>query len=200
MNINIAISIENEIIRHGFAKIISDGILTSRVFFIDKNLIEESIKSQKFNVVVIDDIDVIQYSKLIVKLSNEYPKIKFFLLSSKKFSPNRIELLENNSITILSNEYSFNEIVSNVKNSIFFEKKMRTTEKIKNKLLKTDPIKLLSNRELEIALLLVKGYSTTEISKANNISMSTVSTYKNRIFQKTKAKNLVQISGLFNVK
>lgn len=199
MNINIAISIENEIIRHGFAKIISDGILTSRVFFIDKNLIEESIKSQKFNVVVIDEIDVIQYSKLIIKLSNEYPKIKFFLLSNKKLSPNRVELLENNSITILSNEYSSDEIVFTVKNSIFFGKKIRTTEKIKNKLLETDPTKLLSNRELEIALLLIKGYSTTEISKANNISMSTVSTYKTRIFQKTKAKNLVQISGLFNV-
>lgn len=45
---------------------------------------------------------------------------------------------------------------------------------------------ILSNREISIADMLVKGYSLKHISQELNIHVSTVSTYKTRIFEKLK--------------
>ena len=58
----------------------------------------------------------------------------------------------------------------------------------------------LSNREFEIAKLLISGEGNLEISNKLNIQMSTVSTYKNRIFEKLNINNVVSLSELFKIK
>ena len=50
-----------------------------------------------------------------------------------------------------------------------------------------------AKREIEIANLLVRGDGNLEISNNLGIQMSTVSTYKNRIFEKLKINNLVEL-------
>ena len=57
------------------------------------------------------------------------------------------------------------------------------------------------DREFEIAKLLVKGFGNTEISAELDLQKSTVSTYKNRIFEKLEINNvpdLIQIFKLYN--
>ncbi len=54
----------------------------------------------------------------------------------------------------------------------------------------------LSARELECAKLLIKGKSNTEIAKKLALSATTVSTYKKRILQKTKTKNILEFAKL----
>lgn len=56
----------------------------------------------------------------------------------------------------------------------------------------------LSVRELEIANLLIKGFSINEISNELLLKKSTISTYKKRIYNKTNANNLVQFIKIFN--
>ncbi len=56
----------------------------------------------------------------------------------------------------------------------------------------------LSSRELECAKLLMKGKSNIEIARKLSLSATTVSTYKKRVLQKTKAKNIVELTMLFN--
>ena len=51
----------------------------------------------------------------------------------------------------------------------------------------------LSNREIEVANLMVKGLSTTEISQTLHIRLNTVSTYKAHIFSKLGVHNLVEL-------
>lgn len=48
----------------------------------------------------------------------------------------------------------------------------------------TNPLSLLSNRELEVGLHLSQGVGVLEISKIMNLQMGTVSTYKIRTFEK----------------
>ena len=62
-----------------------------------------------------------------------------------------------------------------------------------------NPLEQLSNRELEVAKLMVDGYGTTEICEALNIQKTTVSTYKTRIFEKTGIDNLSYLIQLFNL-
>ena len=62
-----------------------------------------------------------------------------------------------------------------------------------------NPLEQLSNRELEVAKLMVDGYGNAEICQALNIQKTTVSTYKTRIFEKTGVNNLSYLIQLFNL-
>ena len=59
-----------------------------------------------------------------------------------------------------------------------------------------NPLDILSNREIEIARLLVKGEGNLEIANKLNLQNSTVSTYKNRIFEKLSINNTVALVSL----
>jgi len=65
-----------------------------------------------------------------------------------------------------------------------------------------NPFSALSPRELEILHYLLKGTGTKEISETLNLKMNTISTLKNRIFEKTNAgniKELLELATLYNV-
>ena len=51
----------------------------------------------------------------------------------------------------------------------------------------------LSNRELEIMQLLVKGHSSSQIKDSLGIQLSTISTFKARIFEKMEVNNVVEL-------
>ncbi len=61
-----------------------------------------------------------------------------------------------------------------------------------------DPLEKLSTRELEISELLVKGDGNIEIANKLNIHLTTVSTHKNKIFNKLNIKNIVELISVFN--
>jgi DNA-binding NarL/FixJ family response regulator len=60
-------------------------------------------------------------------------------------------------------------------------------------------LSILSNREMEIALLLIKGYGNLEISNELNIKSTTISTYKQRIQEKLKLNSLPELIEVFKV-
>lgn len=65
-----------------------------------------------------------------------------------------------------------------------------------------NPFTTLAPRELEILHYLLKGVGTKNIAETLNLKMSTVSTIKNRIFEKTNAgnlKELLELASLYNV-
>ncbi len=57
----------------------------------------------------------------------------------------------------------------------------------------SNPLLTLSDREAEVMQQLVKGSSTAAIAKALNLQISTVSTYKARIFEKLGVDNIVDL-------
>ncbi|MDW9378765.1 response regulator transcription factor [Chryseobacterium sp. JV558] len=59
-----------------------------------------------------------------------------------------------------------------------------------------NPIEALSEREKEIFDLLIKGYGNIEISNELNLHLSTVSTYKARVYKKLNIKNTVDLVRL----
>ncbi|MGA9638050.1 response regulator [Flavobacterium sp.] len=61
-----------------------------------------------------------------------------------------------------------------------------------------NPLDKLSKRELEISELLVKGDGNIEIANKLNIQLTTVSTHKNKIFQKLHIKNIIELMSVFN--
>ncbi|MCW3170256.1 response regulator transcription factor [Chryseobacterium sp. 09-1422] len=66
---------------------------------------------------------------------------------------------------------------------------------------KKSPFETLSDRELQIATKLAEGLPLKEISNQFNLHSSTISTYKNRLFEKLKIRSipeLVEILRLYN--
>ena len=65
-----------------------------------------------------------------------------------------------------------------------------------------NPFSTLAPRELEILHYVLKGLGTKEIAETLNVRMNTVSTVKNRIFEKTHTANLkelIELATLYNV-
>ncbi len=66
---------------------------------------------------------------------------------------------------------------------------------------KESPFEALSDRELQIANKIAEGLSLKEISNQLNLHSSTISTYKNRLFEKLNIRSvpeLVEILRLYN--
>lgn len=61
---------------------------------------------------------------------------------------------------------------------------------------KKNVLEVLSDKELEIANLLAKGYSVGEIADKSRLAISTVSTYKSRIYNKLHIDNVVALADL----
>ncbi len=59
-----------------------------------------------------------------------------------------------------------------------------------------NPFTNLTDKEMEIVHYLISGHSTTEISDIARLALSTVSTYKNRIFTKLGIDNLIDLINL----
>lgn len=62
-----------------------------------------------------------------------------------------------------------------------------------------NPISELSNQELEVAKLIGKGLGTIEIADALHVKMSTVSTYKRRIFEKLQISNVIALTEMLRL-
>lgn len=65
-----------------------------------------------------------------------------------------------------------------------------------------NPFARLSGRELEVLHYILKGFGTKGIAETLNLKMATISTLKNRIFEKTGASNgkeLMDLANLYNV-
>ena len=61
-------------------------------------------------------------------------------------------------------------------------------------------ISTLSPREYEIAMLMIKGLSTTKIALKLKVEKTTISTYKRRIYEKTKSSNIIEIAKILDIK
>ncbi len=62
-----------------------------------------------------------------------------------------------------------------------------------------NPLNSLTNKELEIALLYIKGQGNLEICNSLNIKKSTVSTFKSKIFDKLGVTNIPSLVEIFKL-
>lgn len=63
----------------------------------------------------------------------------------------------------------------------------------------SNPLHKLSNREMDVAKHLIKGLGILEVATLMELSSSTVSTYKSRIFEKLNVGNIPELIELFKM-
>lgn len=94
-------------------------------------------------------------------------------------------------------KFAIDEMFENGK---YINKNLR--EKIVNAYLQKsliNPLEKLSEQELQVMLLMVKGEGNLEICNILGLKPTTISTYKSRIFEKLSVKNLPELIEIYNI-
>lgn len=140
--------------------------------------------------------------KLITQVKEIQPTCKILMFSALDEEMYAMRFINAGADGYLNKLSSENQILEAVRTMLTTGKYVSPAvkEKIVNSVLYDqlqNPFDILSDRELEIARLLVDGCGNLEISNSLNLRKSTVSTYKNRIFEKLKISNVVSLITLF---
>jgi DNA-binding NarL/FixJ family response regulator len=61
------------------------------------------------------------------------------------------------------------------------------------------PLETLSSRELEVALMLSRGLAVNEVARRLHLSAKTVSTYKQRVFEKLDVQHTIALSRVLSM-
>lgn len=199
---------DHEIIAKSLIFIIKDLYKDAEIYQIDKlNEIVETLKKEKIDLLILDisfpEGDTLT---IIPKIKAIQPDIKILIFSGHDENMYAIRYFHANVNGYLSKSSGVNEIKNAItevmNNGKYFSRNIQN--QIMDSLIFKKPsnaLQQLSNREFEIAKLLVKGYGNTEISAELDLQKSTVSTYKNRVFEKLEVNNvpdLIQIFKLYN--
>lgn len=136
--------------------------------------------------------------QLLPKLKEIRPEMKIAIFTSYEEDSYALRYIKSGADAYLSKLLNPQEI-QNALQKILQEGRFLNTS-LQKKLLDSitlnkpiNPLETLSDREMEIALLLVKGYGNLEISNELDLKPTTVSTYKNRLFEKLGVKNIPEL-------
>lgn len=141
---------------------------------------------------------------IIAEIKSIQPEVKILIFSAYDEDIYAMRYLNAGASGYLNKGSSEEEMKQALQSMILSGKYL--TQNIKDRILDSymskaplNPLDQLSNREVEVARLLIKGYGNLEISDLLQIKKTTVSTFKNRIFEKLEIDNLAALIELFHL-
>lgn len=158
----------------------------------------KELQQKKFTHLILD-IVVADGSTLevIPNITKLYPKVKILIFSMQPGEVYGEALKQWGVRHYLSKSLGEDEIIRGLRG--FFDNSQGQLRGLRNP---GNPFSALTSRELEILHYLLKGVGTKETAGLLNLKMSTVSTIKTRIYEKTGAgniKELMELATLYNV-
>lgn len=202
MNKKIIIADDHFVVRAGTSIILESHFKDIEIYYA-KNYTEvlELVKTMKIDLIILDinmpESKYLQMIKEIKEIQRE-SNILVFSVYPENVAIKYIMEGAEGYINKLSDESKIIEAVESIfTNGCYYSYDI--LNKIKNITTNKEsinPIELLSKREKEIYDLLILGYGNLEISNTLDIHISTISTYKNRIFSKLKVKTLADLIKL----
>lgn len=201
--IKLAVVDDHHLFRKGLVSLIDEFEELSVVLEASdgKDLLEK-LKAKKPDVVLLDvEMPVMDGIETTELLRQKYPEIKILILTMHNeeeiilhliekgahgflLKDNPIETVVDAIYAVIENGYFFNDRVSKV-----MVKGLLRNDKIKPSFSKVQ----LSKREIDVIRLICKENTNKEIAEKLFISVRTVDGHREKILQKTKAKNAVGI-------
>lgn len=203
-NRKILLADDHSVVRYGISLILKESFENLTIVHAEDFLkVLGQLKDQIFDLVVLD-ISIpegrgIQMVELIKQIQPDVKVLIFSAHEEELYALRYLKAGADGYLNKLSSDVEFKEaFVSMIENGNYvsqFIKNKIVSNTLNNK--SDNPIEALSNRELEIARLLVRGEGNLEIANKLRLQNSTVSTYKNRIFEKLTINNTVALVTLF---
>lgn len=190
------------VVRKGIELVLNSNLLNISVTCVeDYDQAIDKLNSTSIDLILLDiNINGDENVKIMKELKSIQADVKILVFSSHEESQYGLRYIQNGADGYL-NKFCSEAILINAIKTVLL-KGYYHSEEMQKKIssLKSDTkisSDLLSNREFEIAQLLLNGYGNLEISNKLNIQMSTVSTYKNRLFEKLNVTSVVALSDFF---
>jgi len=161
----------------------------------------KQLASDQFDLVMLDlTIPEGESYHMIQKLRTIQPGVRILIFSAKDeslYAPHYLKAGANGYLTKLAPDAEIKKAILAVLND---ERYVSTTVRQQlghntstTGLNHDSPLQYLSPREMEVMDLLLKGKWTKEIAGELKITISSVSTYKTRIFEKLEVSNLIEM-------
>lgn len=194
---NILLADDHAIIRNGLEFLIST--LQQPITFFhasNKNELFQELSHNTIDLLILD-LNFEEGNSLIwlQEIRNNYPELKIIVFTSFDESIYKNRVLSLGANAFISKLSKPDEIKIAVEEIINGEIHTYISSENNN----SSMLSILSNREMEIALLLIKGYGNLEISNELNIKTTTISTYKQRIQEKLNLNSLPELIELFKI-
>lgn len=202
--LNILLVDDHLVVRKGIEIMLKDKINNAIVHSVanyDEAL--DVLKLDNIQLVLLDiNINGVENIKIMQEIKSIRPKTKILIFSSHDEKQYGLRYIQQGADGYLDKFSSEDKIILAINQMLtkgsFYSKETET--KLNDKGVKkrqTGTIDNLSNREHEVSRMLINGYGNLEIANKLNIQMSTVSTYKNRVFEKLNVNNVVALAELF---
>ena len=192
------------VVRNGVAMVlekqIEDVAISNAENFFDAVAV---LKEVSFDLIILDiNIPGGKSTEMISDIRAIQPSVKILVFSAYEEEQYALKYISSGANGYLNKLCSEEKMMFAI-NSIF-ESSTYISADLVNKLVERrvnkeqiNPLEVLSKREFQIAELLINGNGNLEISNKLDIHMSTVSTYKARVFEKLKISNLVELINLY---
>ncbi len=165
----------------------------SKIQISKTNNLDFLMSNQKYDLMIFDMFMQSEFDLIVNNLKALDKKDKVLLIV-ENIDVSKLIGLQN--ITFLSRNSTEVEILKSIR-TLLRKKKLTASYKITKTIEQKEK---LSKREVECAILLMKGYKVNEISKKLSLAKSTICTYKMRILKKTNTNNLVDLTkSLYNL-
>lgn len=205
-NYSFLIADDHSVVRNGVSLIIKELFLNAAIYKAGNfKEIFNVLKEVKIDLLVLDvNFPEGNSISILSEIKTIQPDIKIMIFSVYDENIYAMRYLNAGASGYVNKEISEDEIKYAI-NTIMSSGRY-ITQNIKDRILDfyiskkpVNPLDLLSNREIEVAQLLIKGYGNLEILELLNIKKTTVSTYKNRIFEKLEINNLADLIKFFQL-
>ncbi|OXA75762.1 response regulator [Flavobacterium frigidimaris] len=192
------------VVRNGVAMVLEKQIEDVKISNAE-NFFEAtaSLREDSFDLVILDiNIPGGKSTEMITDLRAIQPAVKILVFSAheeEQYALKYISAGANGYLNKLSSEEKMMFAINSIFESSSYISAELVTKLVAEKTSKKtiNPLEVLSKRELQIAQLLINGNGNLEISNMLDIHMSTVSTYKARVFEKLKIHNLVELINVY---
>ncbi|MEE1899291.1 response regulator transcription factor [Flavobacterium rakeshii] len=203
---NILIADDHSVVRQGVALILREAFKTIEIYHADSfQEVVVKLRKQSVNLLLLDiNLPGGNSVGMISRVKDLQPATKILMFSAfdeEQYALRYLHAGVDGYLNKLSSEEKIVEAVTEIlQGGRYFSNKVkeRIFENVINKI-PDNPLDSLSNRELEIADLLARGEGNLEIANRLDIKMSTVSTYKSRIFDKLGINNVVSLVEKFKM-
>lgn len=199
--IRILVADDHGIVRMGLIQVIKQLKPRAELYEVeDYESLYELIGKKKFDLAILDvKMPNGSFQEAIDYIKIKQPDLKTLVFSSQDeqlYAPRYIKMGADGFLRKLSSKEDIDQALNamlmkgkylsdEVKDALIYETFNRPTT--------VDPAQTLSNRELEVANKLCEGLTIKEISDQLHLHTSTVSTYKNRIFEKLNIHSLPEL-------
>jgi DNA-binding NarL/FixJ family response regulator len=199
--IKVIIADDHEIVREGLKQIISRASdMKVEAEAVNGQEVLDQLRNRSFDVVVLD-INMPGRSgfEILKDIKVDYPKLPVLVLSVHPEDQIGVRILKAGASGYLNKESTPKELVNAIRKVFTGGKYITSTlaEKLAYGLeidVRSKPHETLSDREYQVFIQLAAGKTPAEIADQLSVSVKTIRTFRQRIFEKMSMKNDVELS------